>query len=284
MKRFISFAAAVTLALTGTACQQKAPRPAQEIIEDIITYHGCYDTAADAKVDSLLTELKTQDARQGALWSDIMDYWKYANTEMTVNTEKLPDDLPQDDSLCLVVLGFELNDDGSMKDELIGRLETAYTCAEQYPNAYVVCTGGGTAKDNPNVTEAGLMGEWMLEKGLDEKRLIIEDKSMTTAQNAEFSYDILLADYPQVDSVAVVSSSYHIAWGSLLLEAQFMKTASEQQTPEIHVISNCGYPITNDVYLESEILRWETGGMLQLVGNQELAMQYYSNSYEKPEL
>ena len=284
MKKCISFAAAMTLALTGTACQQQAPRPAQEIIEDIITYHGCYDTAADAKVDSLLTELKTQDARQGALWSDIMDYWKYANTELTVNTEKLPDDLPQDDSLCLVVLGFELNPDGTMQDELIGRLETAYTCAEQYPNAYVVCTGGGTAKDNPNVTEAGLMGEWMLKKGLDEKRLIIEDKSLTTAQNAEFSYDILLADYPQVDSVAVVSSSYHIAWGSLLLEAQFMKSASEQQTPEIHVISNCGYPITNDIYLESEILRWETGGMLQLVGDQELAMQYYQNSYEKPKL
>ena len=91
----------------------------------------------------------------------------------------------------LTVLGFELNDDGTMQDELIGRLTVALACAEQYPNAYVICTGGGTAKDNPDVTEGGLMGEWMLEHGLDKDRLIIEDQSHTTAENASNSYDIL---------------------------------------------------------------------------------------------
>ncbi len=35
---------------------------------------------------------------------------------------------------------------------------------------------------------------------------------MTTAQNAEFSYKIILDKYPSIDSIAIVSSSYHIAW------------------------------------------------------------------------
>lgn len=106
-----------------------------------------------------------------------MDYWSYVNTDMPVNLNVAPDGLAQDDSLCIVILGFALNSDGTMKDELIGRLETGLASAEKYPNAYVVVTGGGTAAGNPNVTEGGLMGEWLLEHGLDEERLIVEDQA-----------------------------------------------------------------------------------------------------------
>ena len=90
------------------------------IIQDIITYHGCYDHEADTKVNELLDELNTVDSKQGALWKKIMEYWDFANNEMTVNLDKLPDDLPKDGSLAVTVLGFELNDDGTMKDELVG--------------------------------------------------------------------------------------------------------------------------------------------------------------------
>ena len=264
------------------SANESQEKTSDEIIRDIVTYHGSYGDEADGKVQELIDELSKQDSNKGTLWKNIMDYWDYANSELQVNTDKLPDDLPDDDSLCIVVLGFELNDDGSMQDELIGRLKTALSCSEQYPNAYIVCTGGGTAKDNKDVTEADLMGEWLIENGLDEKRLIIENKSLTTAQNALFSYDILLNQYPQVNSVALVSSSYHIAWGSLLFESAFMKTASEQSTPEIHIISNCAYKTENDKY--SDVLRFETGGMLQLIGEDDLAMEYYSDTYTKPEL
>ena len=213
-----------------------------------------------------------------------MDYWKYANTDLTVNIDKLPDNLSDKNNLALVVLGFELNDDGTMKDELIGRLNVALACSKQYKNAYVICTGGGTAKNNKKVTEAGLMGDWLIKHGLDKNRLIIENKSLTTAQNAEFSYGIVLKKYPEINSVAIISSSYHIAWGSLLFEAEFMKYAMENDVPEIHVVSNAAYKTSNETYKESEILRWETGGMLQLVGNNDLAMKYYYNEYEKPKL
>ena len=274
----IILSAVLVIGLTGCGREQSSEAPsasADELIEQIITYHGCYGAQADEKVNSLLAELKETDSRQGELWSDIMEYWDYANSELQVNTDRLPDGLPDDNTMAITVLGFELNDDGTMQDELIGRLTVALTCAEQYPNAYVICTGGGTAKDNPDVTEGGLMGDWMLAHGLDPKRLIVEDQSRTTAENASNSYDILLKDYPQVQSVALVSSSYHIAWGSLLFEAAFMKSASEKQTPEIHVISNSSCEIENDIYLWDEILRWETGGMLQMIGNDDLAMQYY---------
>ena len=287
MKKSISIwlmIAVLVFAFAGCGQGNAPARTTDAIIQDIITYHGCYDHEADAKVSELLDELNTVDSKQGELWKKIMEYWDYANNEMTVNLDKLPDDLPKDSSLAITVLGFELNDNGTMKDELVGRLNTALECAEQYPNAYVICTGGGTAKDNKEVTEAGLMGDWLKEHGLSEDRLIIEDQSMTTAQNAEFSYKIILDKYPSINSIAIVSSSYHIAWGSLLFEAEFMKYALENNVPEIHVVSNCAYKTSNETYKESEILRWETGGMLQLVGNNDLAMKYYTNQYEKPVL
>ena len=254
------------------------------ILEKIITLYGNYEEQADPAVTDLLSQLTELDPVKGELWTNIMEYWDFANTELEVYTGQLPEGLPEDDSMCIVVLGFELNPDGTMQDELIGRLETALACAAQYPNAYIVCTGGGTAKDNPDVTEAGLMSEWLLSHGLQEDRLIIEDASHTTAENAEFTYEILLDAYPQVDSVAIVTSSYHVPWGALLFEAAFMQAAAEKQMPPLHVISNCAYPTTNEKYKESEITRWETGGMLQFIGDTDLAMQYYQNAYPKPAL
>ena len=283
-KRTVTVILSVILAVMCFVSCTKEKREASAVIEDIIIYHGCYDTQADVKVNELLNELNDIDSKQGELWKNIMDYWKYANTDLTVNIDKLPDNLSDKNNLALVVLGFELNDDGTMKDELIGRLNVALACSKQYKNAYVICTGGGTAKNNKKVTEAGLMGDWLIKHGLDKNRLIIENKSLTTAQNAEFSYGIVLKKYPEINSVAIISSSYHIAWGSLLFEAEFMKYAMENDVPEIHVVSNAAYKTSNETYKESEILRWETGGMLQLVGNNDLAMKYYYNEYEKPKL
>lgn len=251
-----------------------------ELIRDIIMFHGYYRGEKDDKVDELFEELKAENSREAKLWREIIDYWDYANNEMPVNIGKLPDDLPNDDSLCIMILGFELYDDGSMQPELIGRLNVALDCANQYPNAYVVCTGGGTAINNKAVTEADLMGKWLVEHGLDESRLIIENKSQTTAENAIFSYGILREKYPNVDSVALISSSYHIPWGALLLEAAFMKTASDGQSEEMHVIANAAYEFVNQKY--ADVPRFETGGLLQLIGEESLAMRYYMNTQTAP--
>ena len=252
-----------------------------DLSREIILYYGSYGKEPGGKTEALLEELETIDPMEAALWDEITDYWDYVNEEMPVYDERLPEDLPQGDDLCIIVLGFELNDDGSMQEELLERLRVALNCAEQYPNAYVLCTGGGTARQNDKVTEAGLMGEWLLAHGLEKDRLILEDHSRTTAQNALFSYEILLRDHPMVDSVVLVSSHYHIPWGALLFESAFLKTAAEQGTPEIHVIAGCACPVVNEKY--SDVRRFETGGMLQLIEEDDLAMEYYRGTFSTPE-
>ena len=244
------------------------------LIEDMILYYGCHGEAAAGKVDELIVALKQTDSRQGKLWEDIMRYWKYVNTDLVIHANHLPEGLPKDDSLALVILGLALNDDGSMRDELISRLEVGLDCARQYPNAYVLCTGGGTAKENKTATEAGRMGDWLLENGLEENRLILEDRSLSTIENARFTLDILHRDYPQVRSIAIVSSDYHIRRGCLLFEATMLMGMNERQEPEVDVASNCAFAAPDKDYSEDYLLGWQMYNMLQLIGDRDLAWQY----------
>ena len=167
---------------------------------------------ADAQIRELERRLDETDPALGELWTEIMEYWRYANTEMPVN-RALPDDLPQDDSLCLVVLGYQLLYDGDMAPELLGRCELALQCARQYPNAYLAVTGGGTAFKDKDVTEAGVMADWFLAQGISPERIIREDASLTTDQNAVNTCAILAEQYPQIKHLAIISSDYHLSLG-----------------------------------------------------------------------
>lgn len=176
MKRLLFVLPAIVLLASclpafGTGIRDQADK--SQLIEDLILYYGCYGEAAAEKVNELLGTLKETDERQGKLWEDIMNYWSFVCTGMVINKGHLPETLPKDDSLAIVILGGALYADGTMRDELLRRLNAGLDCAEQYPNAYVVCTGGGTARENRSVTEAGQMGAWLLDNGLEKSRLIL---------------------------------------------------------------------------------------------------------------
>ena len=168
-----------------------AQESTQDLIGELIRSYVTYQESAETDIQRVLDELEERDATEAEVWGQIMDYWSYVNTEMKINLDVAPDGLPNDNTLCFVVLGYQLNPDGSMKDELIGRLQVALDSAKKYPNAYVACTGGGTAADNPDATEADQMAAWLIEQGLDPARIIVENKSSSTVENAEFTYRIL---------------------------------------------------------------------------------------------
>lgn len=207
------------------------------IVRDMIAYYFHYRQEAAAEIDNQLEILTSLDPEEGALWRAIMDSWAWINAEMPVNTGVLPDGLPTDDSLCIVVLGYGLKENGAMKQELIDRLEVALASAEKYPEAYVLCTGGETAQV-PGISEAGQMGAWLLEKGLDQNRLILETQSLSTTANAQNSCALLWRDYPQISSIAIVTSDYHIPWGSVCFSTMARCGAARQGKPELALAGN----------------------------------------------
>ena len=214
-----------------------------------------------ANSEEYIAQLEDIDQDTADKWRRIIPFWDYVNSELVINDGMLPDDLPDTDELAIVVLGFQLNPDGSMRQELIGRLSVALSCALQYPNSVIVCTGGGTASANDEITEAGSMAEWLIDNGIDPERILIEDQSMSTAQNAVYTYRLLEREAPQVNLVAIISSDYHIPTGVLLFETEAILMASEPGEERYNVISNASFDTDNVQFLES----YQISGLNELI-------------------
>ena len=211
------------------------------LVSDMVYAYADRQEAAVDIIRADLEKLSALDPALGAFWTKLMRVWSGVNSGLTVNPGVLPDGLPEDESLCIVVLGFQLESDGSMAPELLGRCETALRCAEKYPNALIAVTGGGTAWSNPNATEAGVMADWLMAHGVEASRILKEDASRTTGDNAEFTVKLLLENHPEVRALAIVSSDYHVPLGVLLFQEEALLHEYETGTLPFSVISNAAF-------------------------------------------
>ena len=257
-----------------------ASRTCRDIIEKMAVYYGSYGGEADPRIDALLQELESLDPAQAARWTRIMNLWRSVQAELAVTPDILPDGLPETDELCLVVLGFQLNPDGSMREELVERLRVALACAEKYPNAWIVCTGGGTAAEDPMATEAGRMAEWLIDNGIAPERVIIENQSLTTAQNAIYTFDILEKQYPQVSQLAIISSDYHIATGTLLFGAEAILRAEDEEHEHIRITANAAWHAPSGTLSTM----FQAGALIELSGDVQTAFDIYYETYDIHEL
>ncbi len=271
----------ITLSLSLLGCGNEAKnndkkRDKQDIIEEMVVDYGNYGDSANKKVKSLLKELKDADAKSSKRWESIIKLWSGVNNDLKLNYDILPSGLPKSDELCIVVLGFQLKADGTMKKELIERLKVVKNSAKAYPKAMIVCTGGGTAKDNKKATEAGKMAEWLRNHGVDKDRIIVEDKSITTAQNAIYTFDILEKKYPQVNKIAIVSSDYHIATGKLLFEAESILRAKDIKKRKVKVVSNAAWKAPSGKLSTM----FQAGALIELSGDVDTAFDIYYDNYD----
>ena len=251
---------------------------ARDIIREMVVDYAGYGDEAGAHIDALLKELKAKDPGAAEKWTAVMDLWRSPDPE--INYGVLPDGLTDTDELCIVVLGFQLNPDGTMRDELIERLKVAAASAEKYPDALIVCTGGGTASENGSATEAGTMAEWLIENGVSAERVIAEEKSLTTAQNAVYTFDILTGRYPRVKELAIVSSDYHIATGELLFGAEAILRADDADGEKIKIVSNAAWKAPSG----SLSRMFQAGALIELSGDTKTAFDIYYDNYDIHEL
>lgn len=249
------------LSVAGTVFAEEADRKT-ECVQGLLNYYSHHQEAASTDISCLLYELSELDPKLGQTWSSIMEYWSYVDGNMTLNPEILPNGLPQTNALCIVVLGYALAPDGSMQQELIGRLEVALASAQKYPNAFVLCTGGGTAEYNKKATEADQMAKWLINRGVSKNRIIIENQSFSTVSNAVNSYRILSEQYPQVTHLALVTSDYHLPRACLLFHAETNLKAIENGFDPLIIATNAAY----ETRREPESMSRVVTDMSQLTG------------------
>lgn len=88
-----------------------------------------------------------------------------------------------------VVLGYQLNLDGSMDRILVKRLEMALQLLKEEKIDKVICTGGRPRME-VTLSEAEVMYNYLVEHGVDPELIIKEEKSGSTFGNAKYSVPI----------------------------------------------------------------------------------------------
>ena len=260
---------------TPTPTPTPEPRPLVEIVEEMAVYYARDGEKALGKVEELLGEMAAAYPDDAQRWAKIMDRWRTLDERIAVNIGVLPDGLPDTDELCIVVLGYKLKANGTMQNHLKDRLKVALNSAKKYPNAYVLCTGGGTASKKKSVTEAGQMSSWLKKQGIPKSRILVEKASRTTAGNAKLSLELLQQKHPEIKYLAIVSGDYHVKVGVLLFEAAAILRTEPGAEPPVQVVGWAGCKTSND-QLSAQ---FRAGGLVDLVGNQNAASKLYFDKY-----
>ena len=110
----------------------------------------------------------------------------------------------------VIVLGAKVNS-GSMDY----RVRTAADYLRKNPRTVAILSGGWG--EDEEMSEAEAMRRQMTALGIDESRLILEDRSTSTAENFRFSKELLPAG---TASVGVVTSCYHVHRALLLAKRE----------------------------------------------------------------
>ena len=105
----------------------------------------------------------------------------------------------------IIVLGCRIKGDKPSLS-LIKRVDIAYKFLIKNPKTLAILSGGQGADEN--LSEALCMYNILLEKGIDKKRLIMEDKSTNTDENIRFSLKFI-EDFSLSKSTAIATSEYH---------------------------------------------------------------------------
>ena len=104
----------------------------------------------------------------------------------------------------IVVLGAQLKTTGPSR-VLQYRLDTAYEYLTAHPDTKAIVSGGQGS--NEPASEAQGMYDYLVKRGIEPGRIVLEDKSVNTEQNIRFSKEFLQAD---ADKVGIVSNNFHV--------------------------------------------------------------------------
>lgn len=102
-----------------------------------------------------------------------------------------------------IVLGLAL-ENGKPQDDLLSRLDVAVEYLGENPEATLILTGGNP--DENGMTEAAVMRELLLERGVPDEKMILEDRAATTKENFKNTAQLL----DPADPVVLISSNYHM--------------------------------------------------------------------------
>lgn len=226
---FIAFSGTITATPTAVAAQAVS---AKELRAEAIYYQKAGLTSRrDLVVDSMGSALKVK------LWREFVSTWNSINQHMTMNST-VPADLPEDGHV-FVVLGSALSKTGALKPKFERRLKLALKAAEKYPKSTILVSGGAARNGH---TEAGVGAAWLRDHGVDDSRILVEDKASSTISNALNSVRMMAAS-SKYSSYSLVTDSSHMRRSSILFEAAETRVQEAAKAEwSMKRLANVAYP------------------------------------------
>jgi uncharacterized SAM-binding protein YcdF (DUF218 family) len=130
--------------------------------------------------------------------------------------------IPEYNQDFIIILGSKINKDGSLPPLLKGRVDKAIDFGnkqyEMTKKKIVYVPSGGKGKDEV-MAEAVAIKKYLMEKGIKEKQILIEDKSTSTIENMKFSKDKI--DKTKKDAkISFSTTNYHVFRSGVIANKQ----------------------------------------------------------------
>ena len=125
----------------------------------------------------------------------------------------------------IIVLGAQIKGT-KVTNSLRERLDTAYDYIVLHPNTKIIVSGGqGQGED---ITEACAMKEYLVARGIEDSKIMMENRSINTTENMKFSVDFI---EDKKASIGIVTSNFHIYRSIKLAKAQGLTNVSGIDSP-----------------------------------------------------
>ena len=135
----------------------------------------------------------------------------------------------------VIVLGAKVN--GSYPSlSLKARLDTAVCYLTKYPQSYVIVSGGQGPDEG--ISEALCMYRYLVDAGISEDRIIMEDKSTSTKENLEYSKAFL---DEKSDRVVIITSDFHVFRSIKIAKKAGYTNVSGQAAPSLWYLIPTNY-------------------------------------------
>lgn len=147
----------------------------------------------------------------------------------------------------IIILGNALEDNKPSKI-LKYRLDHSFKYINEFNNCKVIVSGGITS--NNTKSEAEIMKNYLINEGVDSRRIILEDKAKTTEENFIYSKKLIKEN----KNILVISSSYHILRSRLIAEINNLKNVKYKgcYTPIFNFIKHIFIEI---VFVNKELIK-----------------------------
>ena len=136
--------------------------------------------------------------------------------------------------LVAIILGNRLNDDGSISELMEQRLKSTLKIDALFAPEKIIVSGG-VANENAGVSEAQKMQEYLVSHGIGIDKIVLEDNSLSTKQNAEFS--VPMAANLGATEILLCTSSEHMSRAYLNPIKLFTKQLAKY--PKIKLSAYC---------------------------------------------